>query len=486
MRTLVHYSTSLLILFIYGVQVCPFLESLTVTQLGIPIVLALAMQWLLRTPLRNSFVIKANREVQVRNSLIVDLALYAAAGISLAAYNTLYYDFPPVSGLKVIVGFLSLGFFAAIDLALEQERNLSRQSQNSIYTLQSGINYFPVSRKLGLFATVTAFMVTLILYLVINKDLHWLISVSETVPLHDAQQSILKEFIFVAAIVLIHVLNIIRSYSINLSHFFDAENSVLERANRGDLNGRVPISTNDEFGIMANHTNLMVQAIQERTEEIQRTQDVTILSLASLAETRDNETGAHILRTQRYVRALAEQLSTHKLFHNTLNEDVIDLLFKSAPLHDIGKVGIPDSILLKPGKLTEEEFTTMKTHTLLGSESIRIAEKELGHTSFLRLSREIAETHHEKWDGSGYPHGLKGDEIPVSGRLMALADVYDALISKRIYKPAFSHDKAKAILLEGRGSHFDPNVVDAFLAIEKNFIEIAFSFKDETYGENKD
>lgn len=482
LRAIIHYVTSLVILFIYGVQVCPFLDSLTAVQLGLPILLALALQWLLRIPLQSRLVREAPYEKRVRNSLIIDLGLYTTAGIVLAAFNTLYYDFPPGSGFKVIAGFLSLGFFAAIDLALEQERRLARHFHESTLALEPKKSYFTVSRKLELIATVTVVMITVVFFLVVSKDLHWLVDVSDTVPLREAQQSILREFIFVALIILAHVLNIIHAYATNLRLFFDTENSVLERTNKGDLNGWVPASTHDEFGIMANHTNLMVRAIRERTEEIQRTQDVTILSLASLAETRDNETGAHILRTQRYVRALAQHLSSHDRFRESLTEDVIELLFKSAPLHDIGKVGIPDAILLKPGKLTDEEFDIMKTHTLLGSEAIRVAEKELGHTSFLHLAREIAETHHEKWDGSGYPDGLKGDDIPVSGRLMALADVYDALISKRVYKPAFSHEKARSIIIEGRGIHFDPEVVDAFLAIENSFVEITDSFSDEAYG----
>jgi HD-GYP domain-containing protein (c-di-GMP phosphodiesterase class II) len=482
LRAITHYLTSLVILTLYGVRVCPFLESLSPAELGIPVTVAIFLQWLLRRPATRHFVEKAPYENRVRRSLLMDGGLYLFGGIALAAFNTVVYDFPPGSGLKVVIGFASLGFFAAVDLALEQERLLARQFQKTGQSLEATERYFPISRKLGLFAAVTAIMVTLVLFLVVNKDLHWLLSVSEAVSLHEAQRSILKEFVFVTAIILAHVLNIIHSYARNLRFFFATENGVLERTNRGDLNGRVSVSTNDEFGIMARHTNLMVDAIRERTEEIQRTRDVTILSLASLAETRDNETGAHLLRTQRYVRALAEQLADHERFRDSLHGDAIELLFKSAPLHDIGKVGIPDVILLKPGKLTDAEFSIMKTHTSLGSEAIQVAEKALGGTSFLHYAREITETHHEKWDGSGYPKGLECDEIPVSGRLMALADVYDALISKRIYKPAFPHQKAKAIILEGRGTHFDPAVVDAFIAIENSFQEIAASFKDESYN----
>lgn len=176
---------------------------------------------------------------------------------------------------------------------------------------------------------------------------------------------------------------------------------------------------------------------------------------------------------------MANRLKHREIFSDYLTEERIDLLYKSAPLHDIGKVGVPDAILLKPGKLTDEEFETMKTHALIGAESIATAEKQMGSCSFLFLAREIALTHHEKWNGSGYPAGLVGEEIPLSGRLMALADVYDALISKRVYKPAFSHEKAKSIILEGNGTHFDPQVVEAFLECEGEFVHIAHNYQDQ-------
>jgi len=219
--------------------------------------------------------------------------------------------------------------------------------------------------------------------------------------------------------------------------------------------------------------------VEARTRDVQVIQDVTIMAMASLAETRDNETGNHIRRTQHYVRALARKLKPHPRFRAALDNETIELLFKSAPLHDIGKVGIPDRILLKPGKLTVEEFEVMKTHTTLGRDAILAAEKLLDTpSSFLRFAREIAHYHQEKWDGSGYPDGLAGDRIPISARLMALADVYDALISKRVYKPAFPHSKAVEIIREGRGSHFDPDVTDAFLAIDDSFQAIAERFTD--------
>jgi putative two-component system response regulator len=221
------------------------------------------------------------------------------------------------------------------------------------------------------------------------------------------------------------------------------------------------------------------QQVERRTREVSAIQDVTILAMASLAETRDSDTGNHILRTQQYVRALAIHLRGHPRFAAFLTDSNIQMLFKSAPLHDIGKVGIPDRILLKPGRLTPEEFEVMKTHTTLGRDAISHAERALGtDVEFLRIAKEIAYSHQEKWDGSGYPQGLVAEAIPISARLMAVADVYDALISRRVYKAPMAHEQAVDIIRAGHGSHFDPDIVAAFLVIEGDFRSIAQRFTD--------
>jgi len=219
--------------------------------------------------------------------------------------------------------------------------------------------------------------------------------------------------------------------------------------------------------------------VAKRTAEIQDLQDAMVLTMASLAETRDNETGNHIKRTQHFVKRLAEQLRGSPKHSEWLTDRHINLLFKSAPLHDIGKVGIPDHILLKPGKLDRDEFDIMETHATMGHDAIVRAEQELGHeVPFLRIAKAISLSHHEKWDGSGYPQGLSGEAIPLPARLMALADVYDALTTRRVYKPAFSHEVACRILNEGRGRHFDPEVLDAFVAVQDDFRAIAARFAE--------
>ena len=219
-----------------------------------------------------------------------------------------------------------------------------------------------------------------------------------------------------------------------------------------------------------------------RERQLAAARDCAIVGWASLAETRDTETGNHIFRTQKYIRAMAQHLVHHKSLAYRIQPKDVELLFKSSPLHDVGKVGVPDAILLKPGPLTPAEFEEMKKHTLYGAEALAKAESASGitdDTSFLKTAREIALTHHEKWDGSGYPHGLKGEKIPLSGRLMAVADVYDALISDRVYKKAMSHEAAANIIRNSRGTHFDPEIVALFEILEEVFLAINLEHADQ-------
>ncbi|MGF1695206.1 HD domain-containing protein [Vibrio lamellibrachiae] len=235
--------------------------------------------------------------------------------------------------------------------------------------------------------------------------------------------------------------------------------------------------------IELNHS--LQQKVADRTKELMVTKDVTIMSMATLAETRDNETGQHLRRTQNYVRALGNALKVHPNYKDQLNDDLITLMYKSAPLHDIGKIAIPDRILLKPGKLTPQEFHIMKEHATLGanaiSSSIQALQDELQQAqanSFLNVARDIAHYHHERWDGSGYPLGLKGEHIPLPARIMAIADVFDALSCKRVYKASFSKEKTMSIMREGRGNHFDPTIYDVFISILDEFWDIRDRYLD--------
>ncbi|MFU8819375.1 MAG: HD-GYP domain-containing protein [Desulfurivibrio sp.] len=478
-RALAYFTLSPLLLSIYGGKVCPLIETLPWSRLFLTLLTAFAGAWVLYHLAGRRWLAAAPLEQQARSLGWLVVVLFLGAGLAVALFHWFNHDFPVVeSGLKLVLGCTTLGFFAALDLALERDRQVARQLEASGQELLPEHGYFSLTRRFLLLTVIGVVFLTLILLLLVIKDMQWL-AADPTRQLEAAIRSVTMEFFFVLTVLLGLTINLSISYSRNLQQLFRRQTRVLEEVSRGHLEQHVPVTSRNEFGVIAKHTNNMIEGLRRRTEELQQTRDVTIVALASLAETRDNETGQHILRTQRYVRVLAEYLAEHEPYHPLLPPETIDLLFKSAPLHDIGKVGIPDRILLKPGKLTDEEFAIMKEHSEIGSQSLALAEERLGENSFLRLAREIALTHHEKWDGSGYPQGLRQEEIPLSGRLMALADVYDALISKRIYKPAFSHEQAREIILAGRGGHFDPAVADAFLAREKAFIDIAREYADQ-------
>lgn len=230
---------------------------------------------------------------------------------------------------------------------------------------------------------------------------------------------------------------------------------------------------------LSNQNAFLENEVSRRMHENQLIQEVSIHALARLAETRDPETGKHLRRTQEYILTLARRLCKHPRFAHYLDQRTIDALVQSAPLHDIGKVGIPDHVLLKPGKLTPDEWEIMKTHAELGSNAIAQAEADAEKpVEFLAIAKMIARSHHEKWNGSGYPDGLAGDDIPIAARLMALADVFDALTCKRVYKPAFSFEDAYRIILDGKGIHFDPDIVEAFVCDFETFIAIAKAYAE--------
>jgi putative two-component system response regulator len=232
------------------------------------------------------------------------------------------------------------------------------------------------------------------------------------------------------------------------------------------------------------HRFHLQELVDEKIKELELVQEITIECIANLAEYRDNETGGHIRRTREYIKVLVNELRTYPKFKKHLTDKYVKLLYQSAPLHDIGKVGIPDSILLKPGALTKEEFDIMKYHTLIGKKTLEIADSKMNKESFLHFAIEMAAAHHEKWDGTGYPLGLKGEDIPLIARLMAVADVYDALVSKRIYKDPIAHEEAINIIESGSGKQFDPEIVKAFLKVQNDIKKILEKYKDTINDEN--
>lgn len=478
LRSSIHYIAAVLTMGIYGGQVCPLVETLRMGPWLIELILIFGFFFVLHIWALIRVIQESPLQRQVSRQFFLELTHFMGAGIAITIFNKWAYGFPGIeSGLKMLLGTAALGFFIATDLALARERIIARELLNTGQKFSVDRRYFPMTIKFSIVAMITALTVSSIVLLVVLKDLGWMMDF-DTIDAKSARISVIKEISFVTLLFLLHIFNLIYSYAKNLNLAIQKENTALIRVTRGHLDTRVIVSSNDEFGVMALYTNQMIAMLQKNTRQIQQTRDATIIALASLAETRDNATGDHILRTQNYVRALAHKLRNHPQFATFLEDETIHLVYKSAPLHDIGKVGIPDNILLKPGRLTDEEFKIMKKHAILGKEALEKAAVNLKDNNFLKIAQEIACSHHEKWDGTGYPHGLKGNAIPIPARLMALADVYDALISKRVYKEAFSHEKAKSILIKGRGSHFDPIVLDAFMAIEETFVSIAAKFSE--------
>lgn len=475
-----HFIFAILIMWFYGGQVCPLVESLSLKAWFIELLIIFSVFYFIRNGIEDRFVQKVTYAQKTIRQFKFEIIIALLIGITITLSNQMLYQFSPIeSGLKMILGTLTLGFFMAVDMALKRERTIYQEMVENDQVMLVDKYFFPMTYKFALVASFTAITVAIIIILVIFKDIAWITQTNFT-DINMARWSVLKEILFITSILLIHIFNLIISYAKNLNLAVEKENNTLEQVANGNLDSHVVVSSNDEFGVMAQYTNIMIEKLSKRTLEVHQTRDVTIMALASLAETRDNETGAHILRTQAYVKAVANKLKLHDKFKDYLDETTIELLFKSAPLHDIGKVGVPDNILLKPGRLDFDEFEIMKKHTIYGKEALERASNDLQGNNFLKIAQQIAHSHHEKWDGSGYPLGLSGENIPIPGRLMAIADVYDALISKRVYKSAFSHEKALSIIKKGRGNHFDPDVHDAFFEIENEVIHIAKKFGNET------
>ncbi|MDH5302442.1 MAG: response regulator [Gammaproteobacteria bacterium] len=231
--------------------------------------------------------------------------------------------------------------------------------------------------------------------------------------------------------------------------------------------------------MMEQHNQQLSVQVEQQVEEIVSAHHAAILAMSKLAESKDPETGAHLERLRAYCHLLASQMSLLPAYADVIDQQFVDNIFAASPLHDIGKVGVPDDVLLKPGKLTPEEWVQMRRHTSIGADTLKEVDRLHPGNGFIRMGIEIAESHHERWDGTGYPNGLQGEQIPLAARIVAIADVYDALRSKRSYKDGFSHEKSCAIILEGRGGQFDPAIVDLFEQLATEFARIREQFEDE-------
>ncbi|WP_070965317.1 HD domain-containing phosphohydrolase [Vibrio sonorensis] len=473
--TLRLYVVAAFIFGTYGSRVCPMLETLSAREILFHVSITYGLVFLVR-----HFLLRTHSLVKEQKHAQLDTTLFFLGSLPLAAFYNLHYDFPLDSNLKVLFGMTLFGFFTGTLLQLESKlTHFDRMSEQDSFALSLfGQRRSLVKQMISLMGLLLLTLTTM-LAMVALKDIFWLQHNPDRIVDGSGAISVVKEFLYISLVLGGYVIAILIMWSKLMKKVLLSQECTLMEITKGNISKRLPVFEHNELGSVSSLTNTMLDSLEASQQEVKTTRDVAIVSLSALAESRDNETGAHILRTQEYVKALAIEMANKEKYAQKLTPAYIELLYKSAPLHDVGKVGIPDAVLLKPGKLTAEEFEIMKDHPEIGAQALSIAERQLGSSSFLRVAKEISITHHEKWDGSGYPNQLSGEDIPISGRLMALADVYDALISKRVYKPAFSHEKAKSIILEGRGGHFDPEVVDAFLCVEHEFVEIARRYKDK-------
>ncbi len=261
-------------------------------------------------------------------------------------------------------------------------------------------------------------------------------------------------------------------------------NPVLLKARIGASLERKRLSDQEErYRAKIEHSNQdLSEEVRAKMREISKSQLAAIFAMSKLAESRDPETGEHLERMREYCKLLSEQLSRMPRYRSIITREFVDNIYAASPLHDIGKVGIEDSVLLKPGALNDVEWEVMKQHPVIGAETLREVDRQHPGNAFIHSGIDIAEGHHEKWDGSGYPYGKSGENIPLVARILALGDVYDALMSKRCYKDAFSHEKSRNIIQEGSGHHFDPDVVLAFFETEDEFVNVREAFKDPEQG----
>ncbi|OAJ92023.1 HD-GYP domain-containing protein [Vibrio bivalvicida] len=479
--TLKLYSLAAVVFGLYGGRVCPMLETLTSTELFTHVAVTFGTVFLFR-----HFLLQQHTLVQEQKQAQLDTTLMFFGSFVLATFYNVYYEFPLDSNLKVLFGMSLFGFFTGLLLQLDSKiQSFDSPTNAERFKFELSGERQSMVKQMILLISLLLITLTTMLAMVAIKDIFWLEHNPDRLLDGTGKISVIKEFVYISGVLGAYIIAIMLQWSKLMRRVLNAQECSLIEVANGNTSKRVPIFEHNELGSMASLTNQMLDSLESSQDEVKTTRDVAIVSLSALAESRDNETGAHILRTQEYVRALAKHLSQFEQHKTLLTENYIELLYKSAPLHDVGKVGIPDNILLKPGKLTDEEFEIMKRHPEIGAKALSMAEGQLGSNSFLQLAKEISLTHHEKWNGSGYPNGLKEEEIPISGRLMALADVYDALISERVYKKAFSHEKAKSIILEGNGNHFDPQIIEAFIAIEDEFVAIADKYRQLEAKENE-
>ncbi|MCZ8183961.1 MAG: HD domain-containing protein [Beijerinckiaceae bacterium] len=468
-RSAVHHALSSIFITIYGYSVCNFINGLAVSIWAATLVPVLLGQWALRCIVAEQV---SSRPTEMRPKLAFagELSVFVAGGAVIGIVNTVFHGFPAGSGLKAMLGFVTIGIFAGVDQAFVQTRIRFEEGGMPSF---SGKPRSPFAVRLGLSFSLVAALIIGVITLLVLRGIE-----DGTVNNAEGFRRLAIEFAFVFAIISCYVANSARGAEKLLAKAVSEQVQTLGDAREGRARRRARIGTQDEIGFVSAEINYLLDELDRAHDMTTRTNDAIMKALIGLAGARDNETGEHLQRTQRYVGSLCSQLAQHPEYSAVLTPSAIADIVSAAPLHDIGKVAVSDAILHKPGRLTPEEYEVMKTHVGHGLAVIDKVIADVGVTPYLAVARDVIAGHHEHWNGAGYPFGLKGPDIPLAGRVMALADVYDALRSERIYKPAMPHAEARKILIDGAGTQFDPQVVAAFLMVEPQFERIATKFAD--------
>ena len=464
MRVTVHYIFSIVALAFYGEKVCPLLETIGKLEWSLRLVVVFTVLFLIRPLLVKSIVLKTVWQKQSQFQFLLELALFVVGALALGWYNSFENDASLGNNAKVYLGCTMFGFFIACDMALERQKLIAEDPDLVTGNIESAKVTFPITAKLTAVAVFSLIFMTSIMFLVFLKDLYWFIDLGQD---NYGQGSFffLQELLFVGSVILAEMVNLIVSFCRNLKQFFHNQNASMEAVSNGNLDQHVMISSQDEFSVMGHYTNWMIEMLKKRNRELEKARREIVVRLGRAAEYRDNETGMHVIRMSNYSAALARAAK--------LPEEQCDLTLQASPMHDVGKIGIRDSILLKPGKLDDEEWLNMKTHVNIG-----VSILSGGDSQIIQLAQEIAATHHEKYDGTGYPNGLKGEGISIAGRIVPVCDVFDALTSVRPYKEAWTVEDAIELLKREKGKHFDPDLVDKFISILPEILEIRARYSE--------
>lgn len=469
-RSAIHHAVAGVMLSIYGYHVCNFINGLAVATWVFSLVPILIAQWVVRTLLAHRIVSHSSTAFRPRNALLAEVAVFAVGGTLLGALNVVAWGFPPGSGMKMTLGFTCAGLFAGADAALA--RMMARFEQGGLDAAAFG-KRAPFALRFGLATALVMSSLVAICALLVLRAFE---DGAHGQPTNFARVAV--ELLFVLCVFMAYTFNLVRGLGRLIGSVLNEQISTLRASHGSVAHRRAVVASADELGTITHEINTLLDALEESDRNAARANETTIRGLVALAGARDNETGLHLRRTQIYVELIARQLAVEPDWANLPDEESIQLLRAAAPLHDIGKVGIPDRVLLKPGRLTDDEFALMQTHVALGLGVLDGIEEEVGVTPFLQTVRHVIAGHHERWDGKGYPAGLAGEDIPLAGRIMAVADVYDALRSSRVYKPSMSREDARRIIVEGAGAHFDARIVSAFLLVEPEIARTAERLSD--------